>query len=236
MTTAIILAGGLGTRLRSVLPDLPKPMAPVNGRPFLEHLMDYWIDQGVDSFILSVGYMKDVIIEHFRSVYRYVPISYSLEETPLGTGGALLIASRTLKAPFLVLNGDTFFEVPLSSLTTFYKRNASECNLSLFRVGEDKRFGGIVIDESNRIISFDAAKSLPGALANGGVYLFSPSLMSRTRFIAGDMCSLEKEFIPELLALGVKIHGIEFLGRFIDIGLPSDLARANTFLATKEAQ
>ena len=236
MTVAIILAGGFGTRLRTVLPNLPKPMAPINGRPFLEYLMDYWIRQGIGSFILSVGYMKDAIIEHFGRLYRSVPVDYSLEEAPLGTGGALLVASRKLTAPFLVLNGDTFFEVSLSSLTTFYKRNASECSLSLFRAGEDQRFGGIVIDESNRITLFDAAKSLPGTLANGGVYLFSPSLMSRTRFIAGDMFSLEREFIPELLTLGVEVHGTEFSGRFIDIGVPSDLARAHIFFATKEAQ
>ena len=211
-------------------------MAFVKGRPFLEYLMDYWIRQGIDSFILSVGYMKDVIIEHFGSLYCSVPVTYSLEETPLGTGGALLVASRKLTGPFLVLNGDTFFEVPLSSLTTFYKGNASECSLSLFRAGVDQRFGGIVIDESNRITLFDAAKSLPGTLANGGVYLFSPSLMSRTRFVAGDVCSLESEFIPELLKLGVEVHGSEFPGRFIDIGVPSDLARAHTFFATKEAQ
>ena len=211
-------------------------MAFVKGRPFLEYLMDYWIRQGIDSFILSVGYMKDVIIEHFGSLYCSVPVTYSLEETPLGTGGALLVASRKLTAPFLVLNGDTFFEVPLSSLTTFYKRNASECNLSLFRAGEDQRFGGVAIDESNRIISFDAAKSLPGTLANGGVYLFSPSLMSRTRFVAGDVCSLESEFIPELLKLGVEVHGTEFPGRFIDIGVPSDLTRAATFFDTRGTQ
>ena len=236
MTTAIILAGGLGTRLRSVLPDLPKPMAPVNGRPFLEYLMDYWIRQGIDNFILSVGYMKDVIIEHFGSLYRSVPISYSIEDSPLGTGGGLLVASRNQTDPFLVLNGDTFFEVPLSNLMGFHKENAAVCSLSLFRAGNDQRFGGIVIDESNRIISFDAGKSVSGTLANGGVYLFSPSLMSRTSFVAGDVCSLETEFIPELLKLGVEVHGSEFPGRFIDIGVPSDLARAHTFFANNEAQ
>lgn len=236
MTTAIVLAGGLGTRLRSVLTDRPKPMAPVNGRPFLEYLMDYWIRQGVDNFILSIGYQQNVITEHFGSLYRSVPITYSPEESPLGTGGALLVASRNLAAPFLVLNGDTFFEVPRSSLTAFYKRNASECTLSLFRTGEDQRFGGVAIDESNRIISFDAAKSLPSTLANGGVYLFSPGLMSSTRFVAGDVCSLEREFIPELLTLGVKVHGVEFSGRFIDIGVPLDLVRAETFFAAKGTQ
>lgn len=85
--TAVILAGGLGTRLRSVVTDVPKPMAPIEGRPFLEYLLDYWIDQGIERFILSVGYRGDVIVDHFGNGYRRVPIAYAFESQPLGTGG-----------------------------------------------------------------------------------------------------------------------------------------------------
>lgn len=232
MTTAIVLAGGLGSRLRSVLTNRPKPMALIKGRPFLEYLMDYWIRQGIDKLIVTVGYQKSVIMEHFGKFYRSVPITYSIEDSLLGTGGALLVASRKLTAPFLVLNGDTFFEVPFYKLKEFHDRNISGCSLALFRTGEDRRFGGVAMDQSNRIISFNASESLPGTLANGGVYFFDPSLMSRTRFVAGDMCSLEKEFIPELLANGVRVYGKEFYGRFIDIGVPNDLSKAETFFDT----
>lgn len=114
MITAIILAGGMGTRLRSAVPDLPKPMAPIHERPFLEHQMDYWIGQGVSRFIVSVGYMKEVIMDHFGASYRATPLTYAIEEEPLGTGGGLLLAAQGLSETFLVLNGDTFFEVDLT--------------------------------------------------------------------------------------------------------------------------
>ena len=111
--TAIILAGGLGTRLREAVPNLPKPMVPIHNRPFLEHQMDYWIEQGITRFILSVGYLKDIIISHFGNSYKSVSIDYAIETSPLGTGGALLLAAKNLNETFLVLNGDTFIEVSL---------------------------------------------------------------------------------------------------------------------------
>ena len=87
VTTAIILAGGLGTRLRETVPNLPKPMVPIHNRPFLEHQMDYWIEQGITQFILSVGYLKDIIINHFGNSYKGVSIDYAIDTSPLGTGG-----------------------------------------------------------------------------------------------------------------------------------------------------
>ena len=98
MTTAVILAGGLGTRLRSAVPDLPKPMAPVAGRPFLEHLLDYWIAQGINRFVLSVGYRHESIVDHFGVAYKSAELLYAIEETPLGTGGALLLAAGKVAA------------------------------------------------------------------------------------------------------------------------------------------
>ena len=115
VNSAIILAGGLGTRLRGVVQDLPKAMAPIKDRPFLEYQLDYWIGQGIRHFILSVGYRREVIMKHFGDKYRDVSIEYAVEETPMGTGGGLLLAVEKMKkrAPFLLLNGDTFFEVSL---------------------------------------------------------------------------------------------------------------------------
>ena len=94
MTTAVILAGGLGTRLRSVISDLPKPMAPINGRPFLEYLICYWIGQGINHFVLSVGYLHQAIIGYFGNQFKGACIDYVIEESPLGTGGGLLLASK----------------------------------------------------------------------------------------------------------------------------------------------
>ena len=103
VTTAIILAGGKGTRLRSAVPDLPKPMAPVRGRPFLAHQMDYWIDQGITRFVLSVGYKKELIMDHFGPSYNEANIDYAIEENPLGTGGGLMLAAQDICEPALVL-------------------------------------------------------------------------------------------------------------------------------------
>ena len=92
MTVALILAGGLGTTLRSEVPDLPKPLAPIHGRPFLEYQMDFWIEQGVDIFVLSIGYLHEKVIGHFGHSYRNAKLDYVIEETPLGTGGGLMLA------------------------------------------------------------------------------------------------------------------------------------------------
>ena len=115
MTTAIILAGGLGTRLRSTVPDLPKPMAPIAGRPFLAHQMDHWIGQGVSRFVLSVGYRHEAISSHFGRRFHGAAIDYVVETSPLGTGGAVKLATAGLPRDeyTLLLNGDTYFDVPL---------------------------------------------------------------------------------------------------------------------------
>lgn len=224
MTTAIILAGGLGTRLRHVVPDLPKPMAPVNGRPFLEHQMDYWIEQGVRRYILSVGYRCDAIFEHFGASYRGVPIDYAIEEAPLGTGGGLLQAARgrALDAPFLVLNGDTFFEVDLAALHRFHAERRSAWTMSLFRAGEAGRYMGMRVEADGRIRSPKSGAGLPGGLANGGAYLIEPETVNRLAFETGSRLSLEDEILPAIAASGVALYGMECAGRFIDIGVPDD--------------
>src|SRR3989344_6164126 len=110
---AIILAGGLGSRLRATVPDLPKPMAPIHGRPFLEYLLDYWAGQGVSRFVLSVGYKRDIIEEHFATRYKGTEADYAVEDQPLGTGGGFLLRLNPLgrTGPFLILNEGTYLEV-----------------------------------------------------------------------------------------------------------------------------
>ena len=230
MTVAIILAGGLGTRLRSAVPDLPKPMAPVGGRPFLEHLMDYWIDQGVKQFILSVGYMKEVVMGHFGTSYRKIPLTYAVEKEPLGTGGGLLLAAKGLKEPFLVLNGDTFFEVSLTELYKFHSEQSSECTFSLFRTTEIGRYMGVEVKEYGEITSLKSDKLQANRFANGGVYLISPSFIAKTKFVPGLKLSLEDDILPAFSAQGGKLYGFEFTGSFIDIGVPEDYFRSMEIL------
>ena len=223
---AIILAGGLGTRLRGTVPGLPKPMAPIRNRPFLEHQMDYWIKQGINRFILSVGYLKDIIIEHFGNTYKGIPIEYAIENEPLGTGGGLLLAEKGLTEPFLVLNGDTFIEVGLENLYEFHLERKSEWTFSLFRTSQFERYMGMDVSPNGEILSLKSESKKSSGLANGGVYLIEPSVLGSLTFKAGDKASLEDELLPNFISNGGVLYGKECKGKFIDIGVPEDYYQA----------
>ena len=230
--TAIILAGGLGTRLRDAVPDLPKAMVPINNRPFLEYQLDYWINQGVKNFILSVGYLKDYIINHFGSSYNGASIEYIVEHQPLGTGGGMILAAQGLTETFLVLNGDTFIEVDLNKLYNFHLKSKSHWTLSLFRTGDFERYLTMEIGLKGKITSLSVkSKELTG-LANGGVYLIEPLTLDLLGIISGDNASLEEQLLPNLMTNGGELFGQECEGRFIDIGLPHDYFRASEILPT----
>lgn len=230
---AIVLAGGLGTRLREAVPDLPKPMAPINGRPFLEYQLDYWIEQGVSHFILSVGYKHELISRHFGPAYRGVPVAFVVESEPLGTGGGLVLASRMLSPedPVLVLNGDTYFAVELKSLLEFHLDRNADVTLALFRTPEDGRYMGIQIDCDGSIRSLKTAAGERGGLANGGVYLFRRGFFESSSWQPGQRLSLEDDILGHALESGKRIVGLEVSAKFIDIGVPGDYARAGAFLA-----
>ena len=229
VTTAIILAGGLGTRLKKAVPNLPKPMAPILGRPFLEYQMDYWIGQGVNKFILSIGYLNQAITEHFGREYQQVSIDYVIEDKPLGTGGALLMAAQGLKEPFLVLNGDTFFEVDLNLLNDFHKQQRSEWTLSLFRANQSGRYMGLKLADNGAILALESGSS-DSNLFNGGVYLINPSVFDRLDKALRKKISLENDLLPNFITSGGLLYGIECIGKFIDIGLPKDYHRAAEIL------
>lgn len=233
MTTAIILAGGLGTRLRNTVPDLPKPMAPINGRPFLEHQLDYWIGQGVKRFVLSLGYRHQAISGHFGASYRGAALEYAIESSPLGTGGGLLLAAEKLcgEAAFLVLNGDTYFEVDLAALCNFHAGNRADWTFALFSSAEPGRYTGMEIAADGRIASLTAGAGSPGRLANGGVYLLNPQTLRSGGWKPGDKVSLEDDILPAALAAGRRLYGLECSGTFVDIGVPQDYSRAQCLLA-----
>ena len=230
VTTAIILAGGLGTRLREAVPNLPKPMAPINDRPFLEHQMDYWIGQGIDHFILSVGYMKHIIIDHFGEKYKNATIEYAKENKPLGTGGGLLMASKSLTEPFLAINGDTFIEVDLDDLWSFHIQKKSKWPFSLFRTNQFSRYMGMDVDKNGEILSLKSKKNQLSGLANGGVYLIDPRVLSSLDYKAGNRASLEEDLLLNYISKGRKLFGKEFNGRFVDIGLPEDYHQSSKII------
>ncbi len=235
MLEAIILAGGLGTRLKDTVPDVPKPLAPIQGRPFLEHQMDYWIKQGVSRFVLSVGYKREKIIEHFGSNYKGCEISYAQEVDPLGTGGGLLLAVDCLKydQKFLVLNGDTFFDVEYKTLLEFHKNRESELTVALFEIQGNDRYMGVQINNDGFI---ESIKSIPGSsqLGNGGVYLMEHKLLENLPWRSGDKLSLEDDLFKLFIKKNKKISGMLSLGRFIDIGIPNDYFRADQVIQGKK--
>ncbi len=151
----IVLAGGLGTRLRSEVSDLPKCMAPVAGKPFLQYLMDYLLDQGVTHFVFSVGYLHEHIEEFIQKQYPAVQCTFSLEQEPLGTGGAIQHALQYVTQPnVLVLNGDTIFLVNLSALMQFHVQHDNACTLSLKPMKNFDRYGVVDINQQSSIQSF----------------------------------------------------------------------------------
>lgn len=232
VASAIILAGGLGTRLRSAVPDLPKPMAPIAGRPFLEYQLDYWIAQGVNHFVLSVGYRHEVIVDYFGSSHKGARLDYAIEKTPLGTGGGLLLAAERIgdNNPFLLLNGDTYFAVELEALTGFSRTNNADWSFSLFRTNEEGRYMGMDISPQGAITSLKSGSGRPGRLANGGVYWVRSRVLLDGMFHHGDKISLEDDIFPAAMASGQRLFGIEFSGTFIDIGVPDDYRRASALL------
>ena len=230
---AIILAGGLGSRLRATVPDLPKPMAPIHGRPFLEYLLDYWAGQGVSRFVLSVGYKRDIIEEHFGARYKGTEVDYAVEDQPRGTGGGLLLALKHLRrtGPFLIMNGDTFFEVDLAPMRHYHQERRAELTIALREVEANSRYGGVGIDNEGKITTFDnCARTTDRALINGGVYLAEKSAFAGMAPESDAPVSIEDQLYPRMLAEGRRMYGFPSSGRLIDIGIPEDYQRAAAVL------
>lgn len=233
MTTAIILAGGLGTRLRSIISDVPKPMALINDRPFLAHQLDYWIAQGVKRFILSVGYKHEIIVSFFGTTYKGAVIDYVIEQEPLGTGGALLLAAQKVQdnSSFLLLNGDTYFGVNLERLMYFAEENKADWCLSLFNTAnKNSRYMGIDISSDGRINSLNSDNNKDNVLVNGGVYWVRKSALA-SYTIPTTQVSLETIILPEALKSQQRLFGLECSEKFIDIGIPEDYHRSQLLLA-----
>lgn len=235
MSTAIILAGGLGTRLRSSVPNLPKPMAPVNGHPFLSYLLDYWIKQGVRRFILSVGYKSSAIQDYYGNHYHHVELIYSVEETPLGTGGGMLLALQKLQGEedFLVLNGDTFFTIDLELLRACHNRAQADVTMALLDVEDNDRYEGVSMNADGRIVSINARcrEGLGNNRINGGVYLIRKNLFEAYEIVTPPQpCSLENDMFPALLQNGGYMLGYLSSDKFIDIGMPKDYRKFSTLM------
>ena len=227
---AIILAGGLGTRLRSVVSDLPKPMAPVAGRPFLEYLLEYWMEQGVERFILSVSHLHQKISGHFGTEWRGCPIAYSVEAQPLGTGGAIVQALSLVHGTQVwVGNGDTFVDVDLAGMAKFHLGRSGCLTLATTRVISTARYSALEIGEDQKIRGFVAkGQDAPGQI-NAGVYALEKNIFL-LQAPPSERFSWEGDYLPALIKSGAPVLAFAAGDRFLDIGIPTDYARAESFL------
>ncbi len=228
ITEAIILAGGLGTRLRSVVSDLPKCMANVNGKPFLDYVINYNISQGIEKIILSIGYKSDFIKEYYSKNQFGIPITFSEEEEPLGTGGAVALAlENTISENTLITNGDTLYEFDLAELYRIHDKNNALATLCLQPMQHFERYGVVRI-ASDRIISFEEKKYYENGLINAGVYLLNKNAFHLIKF--PQKFSLEKDFFESHFTTQ-KIYASVQNNYFIDIGIPEDYVKAqNDFI------
>ncbi|MEW6111346.1 MAG: nucleotidyltransferase family protein [Thermodesulfobacteriota bacterium] len=231
---AMILAGGLGTRLRSVLSDRPKPMALVRGVPFLDILIDSLANKGVRRFAILTGYLGHMIEEHLRDKYgSELDIAFSQENEPLGTGGAVKLAAHLATEPSLLVNGDTFFDADLEQLSRFHKEKRGQATLSLVKVQDPGRYGSVEVDQEGRVTGFrekDASSGGPG-LVNAGV-----SMLTRQFILdlpATGHFSMEKDIFPNLGAKG-ELFGLCQDRAFFDIGTPESYEAFQSFMASGE--
>jgi D-glycero-alpha-D-manno-heptose 1-phosphate guanylyltransferase len=224
---AIILAGGFGTRLRSLVSDVPKPMATVGGRPFLASLFDYLISQGILRVMLALGYKHQVITDYFGNRYRSLDLTYLIEETPLGTGGALRRALAIAEqGPILALNGDTFLAMEYGPMLAVHLAGKAKITIALRHVPDAGRYGGVVV-EQGRITTFLEKGSAEPGWVNAGVYVLERDIF--TPFHLPEVFSFERDFLQtycrRLLPLAYPTTA-----SFIDIGNPEDYLRVKTGL------
>ncbi|HNA00178.1 MAG TPA: nucleotidyltransferase family protein [Ferruginibacter sp.] len=221
---AIILAGGLGTRLRSVVSDLPKCMAPVAGRPFLYFVIEQLKRNGIDRFIFSLGYKHEAIEAWLQEQYPSLHISSVVEDEPLGTGGAIKLAcSKASGEHVLILNGDTFFNIDLDRLSRFHQDNKADCTLSLKPMIQFDRYGVVELQADHRIIAFKEKQYYEAGFINGGIYA-----LHAKRFLQENLpvkFSFEKEYLEAYFPQR-NMFGLIQDEYFIDIGIPEDYERA----------
>ncbi|MDP4283783.1 MAG: nucleotidyltransferase family protein [Bacteroidota bacterium] len=226
---AIILAGGLGTRLRSVIADKPKCMAPVAGKPFLHYLISHLQKNGIENFIFSVGYMHEMIEEYLIKNYPNLKYTISLEKEPLGTGGAIKFAcKKTFQNNLLVCNGDTLFKIDCKKLSQFHKRLNADCSLCLKPMNNFSRYGVVELNRDHSVKSFKEKQFYESGFINGGVYALNVSKFFKDHFpkkFSFEEYYLEKNIVSSK-NIKPKLYGLVQDEYFIDIGIPEDYEKA----------
>ena len=228
-----ILAGGLGTRLRSVVADRPKVVAEVGGVPFLRYLFTQIRTAGFSDAVLCTGHLSQQVHDLFGASADGLRLAYSEESTPLGTGGAIAHARGKLRSdPVLVMNGDSYCETPLGDFVEWWNSRKEQVCLLLVEVPDASRFGTVELDENGKVISFNEKGRGGSGLVNAGIYLFRKSALDGLP--SGVNCSLEREIFPKLAANGQIAGFTARAARFIDIGTPESYSAAAGFFSTDE--
>lgn len=226
LTEAVILAGGFGTRLQTVVNDVPKPMAPINNEPFLNYVFNYLKHYHIQHVVLSTGYLSEKILDYYKTEFNGIKISYAKEDSPLGTGGGIRLAMEKCNTKdVLVLNGDSFFDVNINSHFNSHQIKKSDCTLALRKVDNAARYGTIILGDSNIIEAFKEKDNIEqSGLINGGVYIINRELfLNKTEVLKP--FSIEKDFYEKRIA-ELNMFGFEYEGYFIDIGIPEDYKKA----------
>lgn len=225
---AIILAGGFGTRLKSTIGEIPKPMADINGKPFLEHLLEYLEMYMFTNVILAVGYRYQMIQSYFGDKFKNININYSIEEEPLGTGGAVKQAMKLAKTPLVfIFNGDTMFRVDIRKMTDFHRARESKLSIALREIRDSSRYGTVDLEWDRSIIRFKEKGDFEGfdtkGFINGGIYLINKPYFDTLKL--PDKFSFETDFLEKIVQTS-KVYGMVCRQYFIDIGIPEDYERA----------
>ncbi len=216
---AIILAGGFGTRLKSMVSAVPKPMAPVNGRPFLSYLLDNLNKYGFQKVVLAVGYQKESIINFYKNRYKNIAIQYSVEEEPLGTGGCLKQAMELIDDDYVfVLNGDTMFDINYHEMAKL-----ETLSIACKEMYDFDRYGEVRMDSNHTILSFEEKSFVKNGYINGGIYYLPKNIFSTYRL--SKKFSLEKDFFEKYM-YELKIKAYLSNAYFLDIGIPQDYKQA----------
>ena len=223
----IILAGGFGTRLREEIKDIPKPMAPIQGRPFLDYLLTQISTYQVSKVILCTGYKHEIIENYFGKFFNNIPICYSVEKEPLGNGGAVKQALSLISADScLIINGDTFFNIDLAALWQYHIKKSSDFTIALKQLTNFNRYGTIQRQE-DRIIAFEEKRLCKTGEINGGIYVIRKDIFNK--YSLKKTFSLEKDFLEKYVNELV-VCGKVFNDYFIDIGVPTDYHQAQQSL------
>jgi len=229
LSECIILAGGLGTRLRESVPELPKCLAPVAGKPFLFHIIRQLQKQGISHFVFSLGYKHEYIVAFLDTHFPDLNRSLSIEDEPLGTGGAIKKAISYCQDNHVgVINGDTFFNVSFQAANVFHQLRNAECTLVLKPMFSFDRYGVVTIDEANVVIEFKEKKYYESGFINGGIYIIKKNQFINN--VLPEKFSFEKDYLEKAVNTS-KLAGFVQDEYFIDIGIPEDFNKANLELS-----